>query len=556
MSKKLIKKGGSHITLIIDYLEKMSLSPILLIGTFFALIAVRLFVENSVFGYTRTSGSYYLYEFSHTLTFFALTFILIATLFSWYFSRPLRSVATVLLCGFVVIILPPLIDVVIAMQYYPGQSFLSYYEFDSLKGLVERFYTFYGDDPTNGITYGVRIEVALVLSLLFVYGLVVAKSFWRAFLFLVPAYIVFFVLGTFPAWLTLLGSIVSMELLTVQASDVAQMFLSPTRIFVHDLPGFLNALNAKMSLVYTIVICFSMGSLFWLKDRVRSTIFFYAMRPLQMVYHIGLVCVGLGVGILLTDEVWFLNFFTLTAFVVLCISVVSAWISAALVNDIFDQETDQISNKERPLVQGTFSVSQYHLIAWLSAGLAIFSAAIINPKVAGFIIAYLALTWFYNAPPLRLKRIPFIASFIAAISSLFIILMGYSIFTPHYSIVSFPFAISVLFVIVLTISLPLKDLKDVDGDKKMGTWTLPVLFGARRARLIIATGVLLSFLLSVVLLRAQTLFIWALLFGGVAFWLIIVCDGRFKIISSRNILGWVFLVTGLYGAVLVVTLFF
>lgn len=554
--KNSAEKIYQLLTIVIERIERTAVSLPLLIGSFFALIGVRLFVENSVFGYTRISGSYYLYEFSHTLTFFTLTFILIITLFAWYFSRSLQRVATVFLCGFIVIILPPLIDVVIAIAYYPGQSFLSYYEFDSLRGLVARFYTFYGDDPTNGITYGVRIEVALVLMLIFIYGIVVSKSFWRAFLFLIPAYIVFFVLGTFPAWLTLIGSVWSLDLLTVQASDVAQIFLSPTRIFVHDLPGFLNALNAKMSLLYTIIICFSAGLLFWVKARARSRTFFFAMRPLQMVYHVGLLCVGMGIGMLLTDEIWFVNFFTISAFAVLCISVVSAWISATLVNDLFDQETDRISNKERPLIRGTFTVGQYHLMAWLFAGLAIFSAAIINPKVAGFIIAYLALTWLYNVPPLRLKRLPLVASFTAAVASLLIILMGYSIFTPQYSIVSFPFVISALFVIVLTISLPLKDLKDIEGDKKMGTWTLPVLLGAKKARLIIASGVLLSFFLSVVFLRMQELFIWAVLCGGIAFWLIIASDGRMKIITSRNVLAWIFLLTGLYGAILVATLLF
>lgn len=550
------KKMITQLTRVIEGIEQLSQSMPLLLGTFFALIGVRLFVENSVFGYTRTSGPYYLYEFSHTLTFFLLTFIMVTALFSWFFSRPLSKVMVVVLCGFILILIPPIIDVIIAMYYYPGQSFLSYYEFDSLRGLIARFYTFYGADPTNGITYGVRIEVALTLVLLFIYGFAVSHKFWYTLAFMVPAYILFFILGTFPAWLTIFMGMWSMEALSVQASDVAQMFLSPTRVFVHDLPGFLNALNAKMSLIYTIVICASVGALFWLKDRTHTRLFFFAMRPLQMVYHIGLLCVGLGIGIVLTDQIWFLNSFTIIALVVLCISVVSAWISAALVNDLFDQKTDQISNKERPLVRGIFTVENYRRGAWLFAGLAVFSAAIIHPKVAGFIVAYLALTWLYNAPPLRLKRLPLIASFTAAIASLFIVLMGYSIFTPQYSIVSFPFALSVLFVIGLTISLPLKDLKDIEGDREMGTWTLPVLFGPRRARLMIATGVLFSFLLSVVLLRVQDLFIWALLFGGLAFWLIIISDGRIKIISPRNILGWVFLLTGLYGCVLVIALFF
>lgn len=532
------------------------MTPVLLLGTFAALISARLFLENALYGFERTSGSYYLYEFSHTLTFFSLTFILITSLFAWYFSRPLRGVVTVLLCGYLLILLPPVIDVLIAYFYFPGQSFLSYYEFDSLRGLVARFYTFYGDDPTNGITYGVRVEVALTLFLLFLYGFSVSHRFWRSLLFLAPAYIILFILGTFPAWVTLVVSIGSQSLLSVEAADVAKMFLSPTRIFVHDLPGFLSALNAKMSLVYTIVICVSGGLLYWVKERARAKTLFFALRPLQMIYHIGLLCVGLGIGMLLTKEVWFIDFFTITAFVVLCISVVSAWISATVVNDLFDQKTDRISNKERPLVSGTFNASEYRLIGWFASGLAIFAALIIYPKVAGFIVAYLALTWLYNAPPLRLKRIPLVASFVAALASFLIVLMGYSIFTPAYSISGFPFALGVLFVIALTMSLPLKDLKDVAGDRQMNTWTLPVLLGERKARLVIATGVFLSFLLSVVLLHAQDLLIWALVCGGSAFWLIIASDGRAKYVTARTILGWIFFVTVLYGLVIVKTLFF
>lgn len=554
-ANSIIRKFLAILTTLFQRVENIPLSFVLMIGTFVAIIGARLFMENALFGYARTSGSYYLYEFSHTLTFFSLTFILISVLFSWYYSRPLRHVATVLLCGYILILLPPLIDVLIAHFYFPGESFLSYYEFDSLRGLVVRFYTFYGADPTNGITYGVRVEVALTLMLLFFYGLAVSHRFMKALLFLIPTYIVLFVLGTFPAWVTLFVSIGSEPLLGIQASDVAKMFLSPTRIFAHDLPGFLSALNAKMSLVYTVVISCFVGLIYWLHDRRRAKILFFALRPLQMIYHVGLLSVGMGIGILLTNEIWFLDFFTITAFIVLCISVVSAWISATVVNDLFDQETDRISNKKRPLVNGSFSAAEYRLIGWLTGGLSVFAAMIVQPKLAGFIIAYLALTWIYNTPPLRLKRIPFVASFTAALASFFLVLLGYSVFSPAYSIVGFPPAISILFMVTLTISLPLKDLKDIEGDQKTRTWTLPVLIGPRRARLIIASGIFFSYLLSVVLLHIQDLLIWAIIFGAVSFWLVIVSDGYIRFITARNILGWIFFVTALYGIIIVKTLF-
>ena len=64
------------------------------------------------------------------------------------------------------------------------------------------------------------------------------------------------------------------------------------------------------------------------------------------------------------------------------------------------------------------------------------------------------------------------------------------------------------------ISLPIKDLKDIEGDQKNGVWTIPVLLGETWARFAIGLGIFVSYALSVVWLNAKILFFPAMILGA------------------------------------------
>jgi 4-hydroxybenzoate polyprenyltransferase len=107
-----------------------------------------------------------------------------------------------------------------------------------------------------------------------------------------------------------------------------------------------------------------------------------------------------------------------------------------------------------------------------------------------------------------------------------------------------------LLMISYTISLPIKDFKDIEGDEKDGVWTIPVIFGERKGRLIVATGVFISYVLSVFFLNEMKLFFWAIFAGVISF--IIVNNDEIK---PRELPAWVLGVVAVYALILVWVVF-
>ena len=101
-------------------------------------------------------------------------------------------------------------------------------------------------------------------------------------------------------------------------------------------------------------------------------------------------------------------------------------------------------------------------------------------------------------------------------------------------------------MLTLTLSFPLKDFKDIEGDRKMGVWTIPIIFGEELGRIIVGSGIFLSFVASVFILNERDLFFWAALSGAIAF-LIVVSEK----IKTRRLVWWILPVIAVYGLIVV-----
>jgi 4-hydroxybenzoate polyprenyltransferase len=132
-----------------------------------------------------------------------------------------------------------------------------------------------------------------------------------------------------------------------------------------------------------------------------------------------------------------------------------------------------------------------------------------------------------------------------------ILFLGFILLADGQTIYALSPRIIFLMIIAGTLSLPIKDFKDITGDKRDNVWTIPVVFGEKNARTIVASGIFISFILSVFLLNERGLFWWAMLFGSVAF-LVVVS----KKIKPRQIFWPVLGVISGYGLVMVWVLFF
>lgn len=510
---------------------------------FFTLILSRLLVESWLFGFETRSASFLGYEFVHNFLFFLLSFILFLPIFQYFARVSLATASNMLLFGFLVILLPPIIDFFIS----DGKGLWSFYIFDGLPGLIARYFTFFGDRPDMGITYGVRVEVALVTIGFGLFVFLKTKSVFRALFGALSAYSLLFFLGTFPSWAALLIEGVSEGRWVLRGSDVAGVFLSPFSFFSHELIDPPSLLNAKMSVVYAGLLPLVVGWWLCVRQRRLFLALFRNARFPQAVYHAGLLFVGMGLAFLFASPKVSFGLFDMLSVWLLFVAVVSAWLASTVVNDFFDTVIDADTNAARPLPSGAIARPLYAAIGSGFFVVSLLFAAVVSVRAALFLLLYQAIAWGYSVPPFRLKRFPIIASFASAVASVLVLLLGYTLLAPDGTSGTLPASFLTLFVFVYTVSIPLKDFKDIAGDAKDGVWTLPVLLGAERAKLFVGTGIFLSYLASVFVFRAPALFIPAILFGGASFWAVISMKQKTGRITYRSVFWWILGMVALYG---------
>jgi chlorophyll synthase len=151
------------------------------------------------------------------------------------------------------------------------------------------------------------------------------------------------------------------------------------------------------------------------------------------------------------------------------------------VNDWFDRHVDAINEPRRPIPSGRIPGrwGLYIAVAWTALSLLV--AAVLGPWVFGAAIFGLALAWAYSAPPLRLKQNGWWGNSACALCyeglPWFTGAAVMTAATPDSKII----AIAALYSVGAHGIMTLNDFKSVDGDRRMGIGSLPVLLGAENA---------------------------------------------------------------------------
>jgi len=537
---------------IIKTIEDAPLTLTSFVTAFFALIVTRLLIENTLGLFQEHSFFFFFFEFTHTFFFFLCSFLLLVFLVRYAGNLTLQKATNVLLFGFLIILTPPIIDNII----FHGSHFWSFYEFDGFVGLIKRFFTLFGDTPDMGITYGVRVEVVVVTIALALYTFLKSQSTKKAFIVAILAYTILFILGTFPAWLTL--GILSFEkgFLAINQNDVAGLFLTPEGIFSRNLTDFRSVLNAKMSIVYSVMSALLVGFLLY-KEYTR---YFFALlrnvRLPQVFYHGGLLILGMILAFFFAETPFSVDFFHITGTITLIIAIESAWIASVIANDCFDMNIDTITNSDRPLIQKTISQELYKTMGILFFITSLLFAGIVSFSALLLLLGYQSIAWLYSAPPLRLKRFPFIATLFAGFAGILVLITGFVVVAGENGFELLPLAILFYLFFAYTLVLPIKDFKDIAGDRKDHVYTIPVLLGAKKAQILLGSTTFLFYIFSPIILNARFLFFPALLFGSVAFWTI--QKGEVKntsFFSFRKLPGILVILTLCYGITIALLLF-
>jgi len=151
------------------------------------------------------------------------------------------------------------------------------------------------------------------------------------------------------------------------------------------------------------------------------------------------------------------------------------------VNDWFDRHVDAINEPGRPIPSGRVPGRWGLYIGIVWSGVSLVVAAALGPWVLGAAVVGLALAWAYSAPPLRLKQNGWLGC--SAVGACY---EGLPWFTGAAAMAGAlpPAPILILAALYSAGALgimTLNDFKAVEGDRRLGLNSLPVLLGERRA---------------------------------------------------------------------------
>ncbi|BAR98365.1 chlorophyll synthase ChlG [Blastochloris viridis] len=147
------------------------------------------------------------------------------------------------------------------------------------------------------------------------------------------------------------------------------------------------------------------------------------------------------------------------------------------INDWFDRHVDAINEPNRPIPSGRIPGRWGLYIAMIGTALSLAVAATLGSWVLGAAIVGLVLAWLYSAPPIRLKQNGWFGNSAVALSY-----EGLPWFTgaavmaavmPDWRIILVAFLYSVGAHGIMTTN----DFKAVEGDRKLGVRSLPVMLG-------------------------------------------------------------------------------
>ena len=170
------------------------------------------------------------------------------------------------------------------------------------------------------------------------------------------------------------------------------------------------------------------------------------------------------------------------------LAMAAAAMAVYIFNDVQDLEQDRLSAQQgdtyhvtRPLVTGVVTIPVAMSLVVLLSIVSLGIGATINHMVLICLAAFLGLGYMYSAPPIQLKKRFFLKQCTIGLGGLIAGLAGGAAVT----VLSRPVMYCALLFFTLNVGLtPLVDLRDIDGDRKMGRNTFPVILGPHRTILL------------------------------------------------------------------------
>jgi 4-hydroxybenzoate polyprenyltransferase len=379
----------------------------------------------------------------HFPLFYLSLFIFLVILLTFITKESIARVTGIASYGFMLIIFIPLIDKCLGGYLLTYPLRIAPYLYNFLNPFI--------DLGNIGVSPGQRIIIVCIAILIAVYVYIKTRSIAKSLL----AALCGFVIIVFWGGLT-----------TLLARN------RPENYFLSG--GFLYYDTQKFSAVYGLLLlplCF----IFWyLLDKKNFARILESMR-LERMFLFG----GMGIfGYLLAKHqvpMMHINTFDPLAIALVFLILSLGFWTIQVINDFFDIKSDRIARKRNPLLED--GLRRYYAVWGIT--LAIFVliySLIVNYTTFLIMVTFILLGIIYSVPPIRLKRIPFISTFILALAVVLAVSVGFSLFFGGKALHMIPTPFLLATFIGVTLGFTAKDIHDRDADKQDHVYTLAVLF--------------------------------------------------------------------------------
>ena len=454
ISKKILNKAEAVLT----RLEEYSVHFNYFLLTFFFATTLRNFLEMYFNGEIRNSDI--LVDLFHYDVSYVCLALAIIVLFYFATKEKITKIARVVLPCFLILLLAPIIDLFSVSwrnfniaYMFPGEH----------QNIIMRFFTFFGPLDKSGVTLGMRIEIALVISASFVYFRIKKQSIIRAVVFSFLMYCMLFTYCAIPF--------------------VFKAFM--------DLLRIRHTFSLESMTHFYLLLMFILGA--WTFYLYNKKYFVGIMKDIRLLrlLHFELMFVF---GIVLSEIVFkkpiLLDQQALFSWILTMIAVCFAWLFSVATNNIADYDIDKISNQNRPTVSGAIDDGHYRKLALIFIVGAVVYSVSVDFIHLFLILVFIGNYFLYSMPPIRFKRVPFFSKLVISINSLILIILGQFSHSGNFGIHAH---IIVFFLVCITAAMNFIDIKDYKGDKAAGIRTLPTIFGLEKSKKIIGAFFIVSY---------------------------------------------------------------
>lgn len=213
--------------------------------------------------------------------------------------------------------------------------------------------------------------------------------------------------------------------------------------------------------------------------------------------------------------------FNLLYFVLAVVGLAVAHASNNLINDYFDEAVGLDSSEgyaraqyaPHPILSGLVSKAQVRnailLLNLIDLGIMIYLTAMRGLLVIGFALAGLFISFFYTAPPLRLKRIG-----LGELGVLLVwgpLMIGGTYYVTAGELPLWVIVASLPYALLVTTVLIGKHIDKITQDKPKGIYTLPVIIGEKAALRVNEALFLIFYVVVFALIATSSLSIWLVL---------------------------------------------